>query len=167
MSTTRSSNKVTIDASKDVPSIRITREFDFPRERVWQAMTDPELVAQWMGPRSVTMRIEHWDCRRGGSWAYAATDCTSGDEFTTFYGSFHDVRPPERAVQTFTWEGAPDGVRLETLTLTELPGGRTLMTTLGVVESFEIRDAILASGMETGVVEGYEQLDELLSKPVG
>ena len=143
MSTTRRSNEVTIVAGEDVPTITITREFDFPREQVWRAMTDPELVAQWMGPRAVTMRIEHWDLRRGGSWAYAATDCTNGDEFTTFYGSFHEVRPPERAVQTFTWEGAPDGVSLETLTLEELPGGRTRATTVGVVESFESAGAVV------------------------
>jgi uncharacterized protein YndB with AHSA1/START domain len=151
-----------IVADDKVPTIRIVREFDAPRDRVWHAMTDPELVAQWMGPRSVTMRITHWDCRRGGSWAYVAG--RDGEELASFYGSFHDVRPPERAVQTFTWEGAPDGVSLETLTLEELPGGRTRVTTLSVVESFEVRDAILRSGMDTGVVEGYQQLDELLAR---
>jgi len=163
MASNETSNEASIVASKETPTITITREFDFPRERVWKAMTDPELVAQWMGPRSVVMNILTWDCRRGGSWSYAATDC-NGEEFTTFYGSFHDVRPPERAVQTFTWEGAPDGVSLETMTLAELPGDRTLMTATSVVESFEIRDAILSSGMETGVVEGYEKLDELLAR---
>ncbi len=156
-------NETVIEAGKEVPTITIAREFDFPRDKVWRAVTDAALVGQWMGPRSVIMDIRHWDCRRGGSWSYAATDC-EGQEFTTFYGSFHEVRAPERVVQTFTWEGAPDGVSLETLTLTELPGGRTLMTALSVVESFEIRDQILASGMETGVIEGYEQLDELLAK---
>jgi uncharacterized protein YndB with AHSA1/START domain len=151
-----------IVADEKVPTIRIVREFDAPRERVWRAMTDPELVTQWMGPRSVSIRITHWDCRRGGSWAYVAG--RDGEEFTSFYGSFHEVRPPERAVQTFTWEGAPDGVSLETLTLEELPGGRTRATTVGVVESFEIRDSILSSGMDTGVIEGYQQLDEILAR---
>ncbi len=66
-------------------------------------------------------------------------------------------------MQTFTWVGAPDGVSLETLTLTELPDGRTRSVASSVVESFEIRDMILSSGMEVGVIEGYEQLDELLA----
>ena len=65
---------------------------------------------------------------------------------------------------TFTWEGAPDGVSLETMTLAELDGGRTRLTTLSVAESFETRDAILASGMEVGVIEGYEKLDALLEE---
>ena len=161
MNTTQQ-NETRIVAGEKAPTITITREFDFPRDKVWRAVTDPALVAQWMGPRSVRMDIKHWDCHRGGSWSYAAAD-GNGDEFTTFYGSFHEVREPERIVQTFTWEGAPDGVSLETMVLTELPDGRTLMTGTSVVESFEIRDAILSSGMEVGVIEGYEQLDELLA----
>ena len=162
MSTTQK-NQTTIVAGEKAPTITITREFDFPRDKVWRAITEKELVSQWMGPRSVVMDIKHWDCRRGGSWSYAAGDC-NGEEFTTFYGSFHEVREPERLVQTFTWAGAPDGVSLETLTLEELPGGRTLITGTSVVESFEIRDAILSSGMEIGVIEGYEQLEELLAR---
>jgi uncharacterized protein YndB with AHSA1/START domain len=136
-------------------------------------MTEPDLVARWMGPRDVQMEITHWDCRRGGSWAYTArradgsddgSDHGSDDGFATgFFGSFHEVRAPELAVQTFTWEGAPEGVSLETLRLEELPDGRTRSVTTSVVESFEIRDAILSSGMEKGVVEGYERLDDLLA----
>ncbi|MFT4083700.1 MAG: SRPBCC family protein [Nocardioides sp.] len=156
-------NRTSIEAGEDAPTITITREFDAPRELVWRASTEPELVTQWMGPREVTMTIGHWDCRTGGSWRYTAG--RAGDpDFTAFYGSFHEIRPPERAVQTFTWVGAPDGVSLETMTLSELPGGRTRMVGVSVVESFEVRDMILASGMEKGVVEGYEQLDEVLAQ---
>ena len=99
-----------------------------------------------------------YDFRTGGSWRYGTADGAA-----SFYGSFHEVRAPERVVQTFTFDGAPDSVSLETLTLEDLGGGRTRLTGLSVVESLEVRDAILASGMETGVVEGYEQLDELLA----
>ena len=167
--TATTQHETRIEASKDVPTITITREFDAPRELVWRAMTEPDLVARWMGPRSVRMEITQWDLRRGGSWAYTAhrADGADGsdDDFSTgFFGSFHDLRAPERAVQTFTWEGAPDGVSLETLLLEELPDGRTRSVTTSVVESFEIRDLILSSGMDTGVIEGYERLDEVLAQ---
>jgi len=155
-------NETEISASREVPTITITREFDAPRELVWRAVTDPELVVRWMGPRSVAMTITRWDARTGGSYAYRAGRAEDGLD-TGFYGSFHELREPSRAVQTFTWEGAPDGVSLETMTLEELPGGRTRLQALSVVESFEIRDMILSSGMEVGVVEGYEKLDELLA----
>jgi uncharacterized protein YndB with AHSA1/START domain len=159
--TATTKNETQIHADPALPTIRIVREFDAPRDRVFRAWIDPELVVRWLGPRSVTMRIEHWDARTGGSWRYRGI----GEDLDVgFYGSFHEVRPDERLVQTFTFDGAPDGVSLETLTFEELPGGRTRITGLSVVESMEIRDMILASGMEVGVVEGYEQLDELLAE---
>ena len=159
--TTTAQRETEIEAAKEVPTITITREFDAPRELVFRAWTDPELLVQWLGPKASQMRVTQWDCRTGGSWAYV--DGREGDsEYAAFYGSFHEVREPSRLVQTFTWEGAPDGVSLETLTLEELPGGRTRSVITSVVESFEIRDMILSSGMDTGVIEGYEKLDELL-----
>lgn len=156
-----SKRETQIIASDKVPTITIIREFDAPRERVFRAYIDPELYAQWIGPRSLTTKITRWSARTGGEWAYSSHQ--DGVEVASFYGSFHEVRPSERIVWTFTWEGAPDGVSLETLTLEELPGGRTRATSLSVVESFEIRDQILASGMEVGVIEGHEKLDELLA----
>lgn len=159
--TTTTKHETEIWASKDVPTITITREFDAPRELVFRAWTDPELLAKWLGPKASRMRITHWDCRTGGSWAYV--DARDGDpDYAAFYGSFHEIREPSRLVQTFTWAGAPDGVSLETLTLEELPEGRTRSVITSLVESFEIRDMILSSGMDTGVIEGYEKLDALL-----
>ena len=152
-----------IEASTSVPTITITREFDAPRELVFRAWTNPELLVQWLGPKASQMRITQWDCRTGGSWAYV--DGREGDaDYASFFGSFHEVREPSRLVQTFTWQGAPDGVSLETLTLEELPGGRTRSVVTSVVESFEIRDVILSSGMDTGVIEGFEKLDALLGR---
>ena len=159
--TTTTRPEATIEAHPDLPLVTITREFDAPPALVFRAWTEPDLVRQWMGPRSVEMDIEVWDCRTGGSWRYAAG--RDGEEIARFYGSFHEVRPGERLVQTFTWEGAPDGVSLETATFTDLGDGRTRLTSVSVVDSFETRDAILSSGMEVGVIEGYEKLDELLA----
>ncbi|SNR70141.1 SRPBCC family protein [Blastococcus mobilis] len=150
-----------IVADPDVPLVRITREFDAPRKLVFRAHTDPELVAQWMGPNSTQNRIDHWDCRTGGSWRHVSIQ--EGQEYG-FYGSFHEVRPDELIVQTFTLEGMPDGVALEKLVLEDLGDGRTRLTATSLVDSFADRDAFVASGMEVGVNEGYEKLDELLAR---
>ncbi|MDQ1486118.1 MAG: hypothetical protein QOJ62_1811 [Actinomycetota bacterium] len=160
MSATRT-NETAITADPDVPLVRITREFDAPPAKVFRAHTDPELVAQWLGPRRHTMRIDHYDCRTGGSYRYVLT--SDGNEFG-FHGCFHEVRPSELIVQTFTFEGFPDGVALERLVLEDLRDGRTRLTATSLVDSFEGRDAFVASGMESGVREGYDRLDELLAR---
>ncbi len=149
-----------IAADPDVPLVRITREFDAPPEKVFRAHTDPELVARWLGPRGVEMRIDHYDCRTGGSYRYLHG--SDGHEFS-FRGCFHEVRPSELIVQTFTFEGVPDGVALERLVFTDLGDGRTRLTSTSLVDSFEGRDAFVASGMEEGVRESFERLDELLA----
>jgi uncharacterized protein YndB with AHSA1/START domain len=150
-----------IVSDPDVPMVRIVREFDASREKVFRAHTDPELVAQWMGPRDLEMTVDHYDCRTGGSYRYLHK---RGDEEYGFHGSFHEVRPSELIVQTFTFEGVPDGVALEKLVLEDLGNGRTRLTATSLVDSFADRDAFVASGMETGVIEGYERLDEVLAK---
>jgi uncharacterized protein YndB with AHSA1/START domain len=150
-----------IVADPDVPLVRIIREFDAPREKVFRAHTDPELVVQWQGPRSTEARIDHYDCRTGGSYRYVHSH--DGAEYG-FRGCFHEVRPPELIVQTFTFEGVPDAVALERVVLEELPDGRTRLTATSLVDSFEGRDAFLASGMDSGVREGYERLDALLAR---
>ncbi|MDP8937991.1 MAG: SRPBCC family protein [Actinomycetota bacterium] len=155
-----SAHQTEIIADADVPLIRITREFDAPPEKVFRAHTDPDLVVQWLGPRSTEMRIDHYDCRTGGSYRYIHV--SDGTEYG-FRGCFHEVRPSELIVQTFTFEGEPDGVALERLVLEDLGGGRTRLAATSLVESFETRDAVLASGMEYGVRESYERLDELLA----
>jgi uncharacterized protein YndB with AHSA1/START domain len=148
-----------IEADPHLPTIRVTRDFDAPVERVFRAWVDPDLFVQWVGPRDIESTVDHWDARTGGSWRYVSR---RGDEEFAFHGCFHEVRPSSRLVQTFTWEGAPDGVSLETMTFEDLGDGRTRTVGLSLVESLELRDQILASGMDTGVVEGHEKLDELL-----
>ena len=158
---TMTRNETSIEAVPDLPVIRITRDFEAPPEAVYRAWAEPDLVKRWMGPRSIDMDIDVWDCRRGGSYRYTAR--RAGEEVARFYGSFHEARPGERIVQTFTWEGMPDGVSLDTVVFTPLDGGSRCRTVISsVVDSMEARDGILSSGMDTGVTEGYEQLDELL-----
>lgn len=158
MTTNTSETDITVDP--DVPLVRITRDFDAPPEKVFRAHTDPDLVAQWLGPRSLQMRIDYYDCRTGGSYRYLHV--RGQDEFG-FHGSFHEVRPNEVIVQTFTFEGDPDGVALERIVFTDLGNARTRLTSTSLVDSFAARDAFVASGMDTGVKESYERLDELLS----
>jgi len=160
--TATTTHETRIDADPALPTIRITRDFDAPPDRVFRAWVDPELVVRWLGPDETTMRLDTWDARTGGSYRYAAL--RGGEEIARFYGSFHEVRPGERLVQTFTWEGFPDGVSLDTMTFEDLGDGRTRVVGLSVVDTMEARDAIIASGMETGVVEGYAKLDALLAE---
>ncbi|WP_367318738.1 SRPBCC family protein [Streptomyces sp. HUAS ZL42] len=152
-------NETRIMADPDLPTILITREFDAPPERVFRAYTDPDLVVQWLGPRRLTMQIDQYDARSGGSYRYVHRD-DDGTEYG-FHGVFHEVRPNERIVQTFTYEAFPDAVSLETAVFEDL-GGRTRVTGKSLMDSMEARDAMLKSGMEHGVREGYERLDELL-----
>lgn len=158
--TTTSNHQTEITIDPDLPMIRITREFDATPGKVFRAHTDPELVVHWLGPRGLEMEIDHYDCRTGGSYRYLRKG--DGEEYG-FHGCFHDVRPSELIVQTFTFEGFPDIVVLEKLVLTDLDGGRTRLVATSLGDSFEDRDAMIASGMEVGVREGYERLDELLA----
>ena len=148
-----------IEADPNVPIIRITREFAGRPEQLFRAHTDPRLFAQWIGPSSLQTRIEEWDARSGGSWRFVST--RDGEEHA-FRGCFHEVRP-DRIVQTFTYEGDPDGVALETLWFEDLGSGLTRLRTQSLVDSFESRDAWLKSGMEAGVSEGYAKLEEMLA----
>ena len=156
MSTT---TEAKIEADPNVPIIRITREFAGTPEQLLRAHTDPELFSQWIGPSALDTRIDEWDARSGGSWRFVST--RDGEEYA-FRGCFHDIRP-DRIVQTFTYEGDPDGVALETLWFDDLGDGRTRLRTQSLVDSFEGRDAWLRSGMDVGVNEGYAKLEEMLT----
>lgn len=148
-----------IEADPKVPVIRMTRDFAATPEQLFRAHTDPELFARWVGPDTMNTRIERWDASTGGSWRYVSVH--DGAEYG-FHGCFHDVRP-DRIVQTFTFDGLPDAVALETLWFEDLGDGRTRLRTQSLVDSFESRDAWLRSGMEVGVDEGYAKLDRMLA----
>lgn len=150
----------TIEADPTVPVIRITRDFRATPEQLLRAHTDPELFRRWIGPDALRTRIDHWDARTGGSFRFVSV-AEDGTEYG-FRGCFHEVRS-DRIVQTFTYEGEPDGVALETLRFEDLGDGRTRLRTQSLVDSFEGRDAWLRSGMETGVNEGYAKLERMLA----
>ncbi len=153
-------NTTVIIAEPGIPQIIVEREFDAPLELVYRAWTEPELLTQWLGPRNLTMRIERFDLRDGGAWRYVHID-PDGNEYG-FHGVFHGDPSPDALVQTFEFEGAPGHVSLDTLTLEER-GGKTLARTNSVFQTIEARDGMVQSGMERGINEGYERLDELIA----
>ena len=141
--------------------IRIERVFDAPRDRVFAAFTDPKLIPEWWGPRDSTTVVEQMDVRPGGSWRFVIRH-SDGRE-NAFRGTYREVAPPERIVQTFEWEGMPGHVAVETAILEDL-GDRTKLTTTSLFHETEERDGALGSGMERGTNETYARLDELLAR---
>ena len=150
-----------ISAPPGVPSIEITREFEAPRELVFRAHVDPELLVQWLGPRGQTMTVDRLDPRHGGTWRYTARDA-DGNEYA-FRGVYHGTPSPDGIVQTFEFEGMPGHVCLETINF-EDRGGRTVLRQNSVFQSIEDRDQMIQSGMEHGVIESMERLDELFAR---
>jgi len=149
--------KVTTPADRE---IRIERIFNAPRERVWQAMTDPELIPEWWG-RGNKLVIEKLEVKRGGHWRYVE----HGPEGVNgFEGRFREVTPPERVVQTFEWDGMPGHVLINTTTLEDLGDGRTKLVTTSLFHTGMERDGFLQSGMEGGMNQSYEALDRVLAK---
>jgi uncharacterized protein YndB with AHSA1/START domain len=155
-------NQTTIIAEPGTQEIVITREFDAPRELVFKAFIDPELLIQWLGPRGLSMRLETFEPRNGGSWRYVHID-QEGNEYG-FHGVIHEVTAPERIIQTFEFEGVPEKghVTLETARFEALSGDRTKVTMQSVFQSVEDRDGMLHSGMERGVNDSHDRLDELV-----
>jgi uncharacterized protein YndB with AHSA1/START domain len=139
--------------------IVITRVFDAPRDVVFKALTDPNLIPNWWGPAKYEVIVDRADIRPGGTWRYISRD-TDGTEYA-FKGVYHDLVAPERVVQTFEFEGAPGHVSLETLTLEEVDG-KTKYVGVSVFQSVEDRDAMVQSGMEEGAREGMDRLDEVV-----
>jgi uncharacterized protein YndB with AHSA1/START domain len=158
MSTMTHETEIIVDT--EVPLVRMIREFDATPDKVYRAHVDPEIYAQWVGPEKRSAIVDHWDARTGGSYRYVI----GSDGFEAgFNGVFHELRENELIVQTFSWEGMPDGVALEKLRFEAIEGGRTRLTATSLVDSFADRDAFVASGMEEGAKEGYKKLDAILA----
>ena len=156
--------KVIVSAEPGKQEMLITREFDAPRELVFKACTDPELIPQWWGPRYLSTEVDRLDVRAGGQWRFLNRDA-EGNEYG-FHGVYHEILAPERVIDTFEFEGLPETghVVLETFHFEALPGGRTRLTAQSVFQSVADRDGMLQSDMETGVEDTYERLAELLQK---
>jgi uncharacterized protein YndB with AHSA1/START domain len=157
-----SENKTTITVEPGKQELFITREFDAPRELVYRAHVDPDLYVQWLGPRGYEMVLETFEPKSGGRYRYIHKD-KDGNEYG-FHGVFHEMSE-DLMIQTFEFEGLPERghVILDTMKLEELPGDRTKVTIQSVYQSVADRDGMVESGMERGVNEGYERLDELLA----
>ena len=140
--------------------LQITREFDAPREIVFRAMTDPALLSKWWGPRRYRTVVDTMDVRPGGKWRMRNI---GADGEHAFRGEFREVTPPERIVWTFEYEPLPGHISVETMTLTERDG-RTLLTVHDVFSSKEDLDGMLQSGMESGMAESYDRLDDLITE---
>jgi len=155
-----------ITAEPGTPFIEMSRTFNAPRDLVYRAHTDPELLVQWLGPRQYEMTVERWDVRDGGAWHYTHRD-SDGNAYG-FHGVFHGAPSPDGMTQTFEFEGAPGHVSLDTLTLEELDGV-TIVRVKSVHQSVAARDAMIEHGMTDGVNDGYDRLDELIARlvPVG
>ena len=156
-----SKNKTVVTAEPGKQELFITREFDAPRELVYKAHIDPKLYVQWLGPHGYEMVIEEFEPVSGGKYRYIHKD-NDGNEYG-FHGTFHEMSE-DLMIQTFEFEGLPERghVVLDTMRLEELPGNRTRVTIQSVYQSVEDRDGMVQSGMEKGVREGYERLDDIL-----
>ena len=148
-------------AEPGVQEIVATRVFDAPRELVFKAITDPNLIPQWWGPRSLTTTVDKMEVKPGGIWRFVQRDA-GGNEYA-FHGVYHSIESPDRIVYTFEFEGVPGHVLLETVTFEDQDGKTKLVDQL-VFQSVEDRDGMLMSGMEEGAAETMDRFAELLAK---
>ena len=153
-------NALNLIAPVDTLAMDFTRDFDAPASVLFRAHADPEIVKKWLGPRGYEISVDRWDFRTGGGYRYLHTG-PDGDEYW-FNGVFHRVREGDLVIQTFEFEGAPDMVNIEYMWFEDLGGNRSQLRGRSICPNVEARDGLLSSGMEGGMTEGYERLDELL-----
>ena len=156
-----STDTTTIVAPDNLPVIEITRDFRAPIAQVFRAFSDPDLIPQWLGPREYEFVVDHLDVRSGGSYRYSHRD-SDGNEFA-FRGCYHTVEAPTTAIQTFEFEGFPGEVSLEFMHLESIGENLTRGHFTSHYRSLEARNGLIASGMERGLRDSHERLDELLA----
>ncbi len=153
-------NKTDIVVDKARLEVRMSRVIDAPRARVWQAHIDPKQVERWWGPRRYKSEVEKLEARAGGKWKFVNIE-DNGTRHV-FYGEFRQIKEPESMTWTFIYEPYPDAVLTETLTLEELPGGRTKLSTVSKYPTLEALEGMAGSGMEEGARETWDRLAELV-----
>lgn len=156
-------SEMKVTAEPGVPQILTEREFDAPRDLLYRAFTEPDLLTQWLGPRQYTMKVDRYDLRDGGTYRYLHVSDDGGEH--GFHGVFHGEPSLDGIVQTFEYEGVPGHVSMDTVTF-EDRGGKTVIRTNSVFQSIEDRDGMYQSGMAEGMNEGYDRLEELLAKQI-
>jgi uncharacterized protein YndB with AHSA1/START domain len=152
-------NPLNLNVPVDTLAMEFTRDFDAPVQALFRAHAKPDLVKQWLGPRDLEMTIERWDFATGGGYRYVHKN--DSGEFV-FNGVFHKVRDNELIIQTFEFEGAPDLVHIEFMWFEDLGDDRSRLRGRSICPTVEARDGLLSSGMEGGMIESYERLDELV-----
>jgi uncharacterized protein YndB with AHSA1/START domain len=150
-----------ITAEPGVPQILVTRRFDAPPDLLFRAHVDPDLLTRWLGPRGLTLTVDHLDARHGGTWRHVHRD--AGGAAHVFHGLYHGTPSPAGIVQTYEAEAAPGHVFLCTTTF-EARGGGTLLRQNTVFQSVEDRDSYVEAGMEVGVEASMERLAELVAR---
>jgi uncharacterized protein YndB with AHSA1/START domain len=151
-------NTVTVSLPSD-HEISLSRDFDAPRELVFEAFSKPEHVARWWGQKDSTVPVCEMDFRPGGAWRFVER-AADGSEYG-FRGEYRDIVRPERIAWTFEFEGAPGHIVVETMTFEDL-GGRTRLIGTSVFDTVEDRDQMYNSGMARGASEAYDRLDVVL-----
>jgi uncharacterized protein YndB with AHSA1/START domain len=155
------SNALRVTAPEGLPFVEFVREFDAPVEKVFRAHKDPDLYKRWVGPRGYEMDLQEYDFSTGGGYRYVHKDGQGGEY--AFRGVFHVVRDNDFAIQTFEFEGFPDVVSIESMKFEDLGNGRTRLSGKAVYPTLEARDGMVSSGMEKGMIDGYDQLEELVT----
>lgn len=138
------------------------REFDAPRELVFKAHTDPQLIPLWWGRRAYTTIVDKMDVRVGGKWRFIQRN-PEGEEFA-FNGEYREITAPKKLVNTFEFEGFAGHIGTEDYTFTDLGGGRSALRTYSVFNTKDELDGVIATGMEEGANETYDRLDEMLAE---
>ena len=149
-----------IIAPEGEPVVIMTRTLNAPRALVWKALSEPEHVVRWWGPHGHRNRALEFDFRVGGRWRIETT--TGEGHVIVFFGEYRVIEKPVKITQTFSFDQLPEGAHSVDTVVLEDHGDRTVYRATSTLPDLASRDGMLASGMETGVVEGFERLDAML-----